>query len=94
MPPDANSPRQRILARHSYVLDYNDPMITLSVELEQEEDGRWIAEVTELPGVLAYGDKPEDARAKAQALALRVVADRLEHGEAGPDLLSISFKAA
>ena len=69
-------------------------MITLSVELEQEEDGRWIAEIPELPGVLAYGESPADARAKAQALALRFVADRLENGEAGPDLLSISFKAA
>ena len=69
-------------------------MITLSVELEQEEDGSWIVEVTELLGVLAYGENPEDGRAKAQALALRVVADRLEHGEAGTDLLSISFKAA
>lgn len=69
-------------------------MITLSVELEQEEDGRWIAEITELPGVLAYGDNRRDAQARAQALALRVVADRLEHGEASPDLLSISFKAA
>jgi predicted RNase H-like HicB family nuclease len=69
-------------------------MITLSVQLEQEEDGRWIAEVTELPGVLAYADSPGDAQARAQALALRVVADRLEHREAGPDLLSISFKAA
>ena len=69
-------------------------MITLSVELEQEEDGCWIAEIAELPGVLAYGDTPVDARARAQALALRVVADRLENGEAGPDLLSISFKAA
>ena len=74
--------------------DYNSRMITLSVELEQEDDGRWIAEVAELPGVLAYGENPGDARAKAQALALRVFADRLEHGEAGPDLLSISFKAA
>ncbi len=69
-------------------------MIILSVELEQEQDGRWIAEVTELPGVLAYGETEEDARAKAQALALRVAADRLEHGEAGSDFLSISFKAA
>lgn len=69
-------------------------MLTLSVEMEQEYDGRWIAEVPELPGVLAYGATPEDARAKVQALALRVVADRLEHGEAGPDLLNISFKAA
>lgn len=69
-------------------------MITLKVELEQEEDGRWIAEVIELPGVVAYGNTLEEAKAKVQALALRVVADRLEHGEAGPDLLSISFAAA
>jgi predicted RNase H-like HicB family nuclease len=69
-------------------------MITLSVDLEQEKDGRWIAEIAELPGVLAYGKTAEDARARAQALALRVVADRLDHGEAGSDLLSISFKAA
>ena len=65
-----------------------------TVEIEQEEDGRWIAEVVDLPGVLAYGKTPEEAKAKVQALALRVVADRLEHGEAGPDLVSISFAAA
>ena len=64
------------------------------VEIEQEEDGRWIAEVLDLPGVLAYGQTPEEARSKVQALALRVIAERLEHGEAGPDLLSISFSAA
>lgn len=68
--------------------------MTFRVELEQEQDGRWIAEVSELPGVLAYGRSPEDAVARVQALALRVVADRLECGEAGPDLLSISFAAA
>ncbi|MBI2996951.1 MAG: type II toxin-antitoxin system HicB family antitoxin [Deltaproteobacteria bacterium] len=65
-----------------------------TVEIEKEDDGRWIAEVVDLPGVLAYGKTPEEAKAKVQALALRVVADRLEHGEAGPDLLSISFAAA
>ena len=64
------------------------------VEIEQEEDGRWIAEVIDLPGVLAYGNSSAEAQAKVQALALRVVADRLEHGEAGPDLVSISFAAA
>ena len=64
------------------------------VETEQEEDGRWMAEVPELPGVLAYGASAPEAQAKVQALALRVVADRLEHGEAGPDLLDISFNAA
>jgi len=64
------------------------------VEIEQEDDGRWIAEVVELPGVLAYGRTPDEAQAKVQALALRVIAERLEHGETGPDLLNISFKAA
>ena len=68
--------------------------MTFTVEIEPEDDGRWIAEVLELPGVLTYGQSPEEAKAKVQALALRVVADRLEHGEAGPDLLSISFAAA
>ena len=64
------------------------------LEIEQEEDGRWIAEVMELPGVLAYGNTPEEAKSKVQALALRVVADRLEHGEAGSDLVTVSFAAA
>ena len=68
--------------------------MTFKVELEQEDDGRWLAEVVELPGVLAYGATPDEARAKVQALALRVLADRLEHGEAGPDLVNISFAAA
>ncbi len=69
-------------------------MITFKVEIEQEEDGRWLAEVIELPGVLAYGDTQEAAVSRVQALALRVIAERLEHGEAGPELLSISFNAA
>jgi predicted RNase H-like HicB family nuclease len=68
--------------------------VKFRVEIEREQDGRWIAEVPELPGVLAYGASASDAQAKVQALALRVVADRLEHGEAGPDLLDISFNAA
>jgi predicted RNase H-like HicB family nuclease len=66
----------------------------LIVETELEEDGRWIAEVTELDGVLAYGQTRDEAIARAEALALRVLADRLEHAEAGPDLVSISFRAA
>ena len=53
-----------------------------------------MAEVPDLPGVLAYGASSDEAQARAQALALRVVADRLEHGEAGPHLLDISFIAA
>ena len=69
-------------------------MITFKVETEQEDDGRWLAEVVELPGVLAYGDTQQAALSKVQALALRVIAERLEHGEAGAELLSISFNAA
>jgi predicted RNase H-like HicB family nuclease len=64
------------------------------IETEQEEDGRWIAEIVELPGVLAYGQTNAEATARAQALALRVVAERLEHGEMAPDLISVSFAAA
>ncbi len=71
-----------------------EPVITFKVELEQEDDGRWLAEVIELPGVLAYGDTQQAVLSKVQALALRVIAERLEHGEAGPELLSISFNAA
>jgi predicted RNase H-like HicB family nuclease len=69
-------------------------VIIFKVEVEQEEDGRWLAEVLELPGVLAYGQNQDAAVSRVQALALRVVAERLEHGEAGPQLLSISFAAA
>jgi predicted RNase H-like HicB family nuclease len=65
--------------------------VKLRVEIEREDDGRWIAEVPEVPGVLAYGSSASEAQARVQALALRVVADCLEHGEAGPDLLDISF---
>ncbi|MBI2468327.1 MAG: type II toxin-antitoxin system HicB family antitoxin [Candidatus Rokubacteria bacterium] len=65
----------------------------LIVELEREEDGRWIAEVPALPGVLAYGTMREEALAKAEVLALRVLADRLEHGEPVPELSSL-FDAA
>lgn len=67
---------------------------TFKVEVEREEDGRWLAEVLELPGVLAYGESQAAAVAKVQALALRVIAERLEPGETGPELLSISFAAA
>jgi len=65
------------------------------IVLEQEEDGRWIAEVSDLSGVLAYGATREEALAAVQALALRVLADRLEHGETVPEkLLNVSFVAA
>ena len=69
-------------------------MMTFTVEYEREDDGRWLAEVVELPGVLAYGETSDEAIARAQALALRVVADRLEHSEGPPEFMSISFAAA
>jgi predicted RNase H-like HicB family nuclease len=68
--------------------------MTFTVEIEREDDGRWIAEVLELPGALVYGHTAEEAQAKVQALALRIIADRLDHAEASSDLLSISFAAA
>lgn len=68
--------------------------MTLSIELEREDDGRWLAEVPALSGVLCYGRSRDDAVARIQALALRVIAERLEHGEAPPELVSVSFEAA
>jgi predicted RNase H-like HicB family nuclease len=56
----------------------------LTVEIEREEDGRWLADVPALPGVVCYGASIDEARAKAEALALRVLADRIEHGEPVP----------
>ena len=61
----------------------------LSIEVEQEEDGRWISEVPELPGVLAYGQTRSEAIVHAQVLALRVLADRIEHGETLPQTVDV-----
>ena len=58
----------------------------MKIEIERESDGRWIAEIPDLPGVMAYGDSKADAVAKAETLALRVIADRMEHGETVPEL--------
>jgi predicted RNase H-like HicB family nuclease len=66
----------------------------LRIETELEEDGRWIAEVPQLPGVLAYGATAEEAATKAEALALRVLAERLEQGESKPIDISITLATA
>ena len=58
----------------------------MKIEIEREDDGRWIAEVPELSGVMIYGGTREEAIARVQSLALRVIADRLDHGEAIPEL--------
>lgn len=65
--------------------------MNLTIELDQEDDGRWIAEVRDLPGVLAYGSAADEAAAKVEILALRVLAERLEHGEARPIEINISL---
>lgn len=87
------SRRERLIAAIKHATSSGGQM-NFIVELEQEEDGRWIAEVVEIPGAMAYGKTQEEAIARAEALALRVVADRLEHGEITGELVSVSFAAA
>jgi predicted RNase H-like HicB family nuclease len=65
--------------------------MNFTLECEQEVDGRWIAEVPELPGVLSYGDSATDAMSKAEILALRVIAERLENSEAKPASINFSL---
>lgn len=67
--------------------------LTYTIDTEVETDGRWIAEVLEIPGALTYGATPEEATAKAQALTLRILAERLEHGEED-EFVALSFQAA
>lgn len=61
----------------------------MQIEIEREEDGRWLAEIEALPGAMAYGCTQDEAVARVKALALRVMADRLEHGEAVPELVDV-----
>ena len=58
----------------------------MRIEIEREDDGRWIAEAPDIPGVMAYGVNRQDAVAKVEALALRIIAERIDHGEAIPEL--------
>jgi len=90
MPPRAVG-CNRLLGSRSRV--YITP-VTFTIELEREADGRWLAEVPTLPGVLCYGHDRDEAVAKVQALALRVIADRLEHREAPAEFLNVTFQAA
>ena len=68
--------------------------VTFSIELERESDGRWLAEVPDLAGVMCYGADRDEAVARVQALALRVIAERLEHREAPAEFLNVAFHAA
>jgi predicted RNase H-like HicB family nuclease len=69
-------------------------LVTFTIELEQEADGRWLAEVPAIPGVMCYGADRDEAVARVQALALRVIAERLEHREAPAELVNVTFQAA
>ncbi len=66
----------------------------MRIELEQETDCRWIAEVPGIPGALAYGDTKDNAVSRVEALVLRILADRLEQGEEAPELASVFTFAA
>ena len=66
----------------------------LTIEVEREQDGRWIAEVVEIPGAMKYGGSRDEAIARAEALALRVLAERIESGEQPLDPIRITFAAA
>lgn len=66
----------------------------MQIEIEQEEDGRWLTEIPDLPGVMVYGATRDEAVARVKALALRVLADRLEHGETVPELVEVFSVAA
>jgi predicted RNase H-like HicB family nuclease len=68
--------------------------MNFNIEYEQEEDGRWLAEVIGLPGVLAYGNTIDEAMTKVEILALKVLIEKLEQGEVSPQPLNISFAAA
>ena len=68
--------------------------MNFEIECEREDDGRWLAEISAIPGVLAYGASANEAMAKAEVLALRVLAEQIEHGEAKPSSISISLPAA
>ena len=68
--------------------------VVFSIEIEREDDGRWLAEVPALAGVMCYGVDRDEAVARVQALALRVIAERLEHREAPSEFLNVTFQAA
>src|SRR6202048_137865 len=68
--------------------------VVFSIEIEREDDGRWLAEVPALGGVMCYGADRDEAVARVQALALRVIAERLEHRETPAEFLNVTFQAA
>lgn len=97
-PPDEGVHGFRVLLESHYTARRKGPgrtsIMNFTLDCEQEEDGRWIAEVLDLPGVLVYGANRDEAILKAEALALRVIAERLETQEAKPASIHIALPAA
>ncbi len=87
----AGRPERCLVTARALITDSEGGKMEFTVEIEQETDGRWIAEVIDIPGVMVYGDTPELAVARAKALALRVLADRMESGEEPGSLDRIVF---
>ena len=85
----SNHPRETIVRGSTTVLSVSGS--SLKIEIEQEDDGRWLAEVVSMPGVMVYGASPEKAAKAAKALALHAIADRLEHGEPVPGVVDRLF---
>jgi predicted RNase H-like HicB family nuclease len=83
--------REQVLALVRDPSGYNAD-VNLSVELDREDDGRWIAEARELPGVMAYGQTREEAISSTERLAIEVIADRIKHRELSPSALNVSFQ--
>ena len=79
---------------HGELMPTSPTGFSLAIEYHREEDGRWLADIFALPGVTAYGRTRKQATVAVQALALRLIADRLEHGEAVPGPMNVSFIAA
>lgn len=76
------------------VIYYVETMVNYTIEIDREDDGRWIAEVLELPGVMVYGDSREEAILHVQALALRVLADQIEHSKHARASMTVNFASA
>lgn len=93
-PADARSAERRARELVGCQRGWYTPDVTFTIEFDREEDGRWIAEIPALPGVLYYGQDRDEAVAGVQALALRVIAERLENREAPAELVNVTFHAA
>lgn len=87
------SRRKKLIAAIKGATASRSGQMSFIVELEREEDGRWIAEVVDIPGALAYGQSQQEALARVQAVALRVIAEKLDQGEIQGGLVSVSFVA-